>query len=79
MQIFVHGAPWSSAAAKDAWIELDMMQCHVKFDMQSGVNLFFASTVFKIVPYASDTTTISIYDGDVCGVANMALQPGVGV
>jgi len=72
MQIFVQGAPWSSTAAKDAWIELDMMQCHVKFDMQSGVNLFFASTVFKIVPYAPDTTTISIYDADMCGVTNVA-------
>lgn len=72
MQIFVQGAAWSSTAEKDAWIELDMMQCHVRFDLNSGVNFFFASSDFKIVPYASDTTTISIYDSDICGVTNVA-------
>ena len=72
MQIFVQGVAFSSTAEKDAWIELDMMQCHVRFDLHSGLNLFFTPSDFKIVPYAPDTKNISIYDSDVCGVTNVA-------
>ena len=62
MQIYMQDVPWDPNGEKEAWMDADDDMCHVKFDMEAGVNLIFDLDHFKIMPYGPETHTIATSD-----------------
>jgi hypothetical protein len=65
MQIYVLDVPWNPAGENEAWMHMDLDHTHVRFDMQSGVNLLFHEDHFKIIPYGNKVPVVQ--NADLCG------------
>lgn len=57
--------PWNPHGEKEAWMHMDVDECLVKFDMESGINFCFSGDCFKVIPYGR--TEPNIYDHNMCG------------
>jgi hypothetical protein len=65
MQIYTSQEAYDPDGEKEAWVEMDMNNTHVRFEISSGINFFFYDDFYKIIPYGPQLPVIC--NADMCG------------